>query len=147
VTNYHDKSAHPDEDEGVESIQIKPTAHLWFVCHQPGDDLAWASKLDPTGLRRLAALAGTSPDELDQLPSTVSISRPCVVSAQTSLSEWKLASCGIQDIEARRAPLSILPSSRQLKDTGPIGHFHAHQSSQHRAKRGQVAALHWPRFR
>jgi hypothetical protein len=95
VTNYHDKSAHPDEDEAVESIQIKPTAHLiWLVCHQPGDDLAWAFKLDdPTGLRRPAALAGTSPDELDQLPSTVSISRPCVLSAQTSLSERKLASC------------------------------------------------------
>ena len=104
-------------------------------------------KLDPTGLRRPAALASTSPDELDQLPSTVSISRPCVVSAQTSLSEWKLASCGIQDIEARRTPLSSSPSSRQLEDTDPISQFHAHRSSQHRAKRGQVAALHWPGFR
>lgn len=37
-----------------------------------------------------------------------------------------------------------LAITRQLKDTGPISRFHARRSSQHRAKRGHVAALHWP---
>ena len=60
---------------------------------------------------------------------------------QLANGNWLPAGHGI---EARRASLSISPLSRQLKDTGPISQLHAPRSSQHRAKRGHVAALHWP---
>jgi hypothetical protein len=55
---------------------------------------------------------------------------------------WLPGNDGIQDIEAcRRHSRFCHYGVDRLEDTGAISEFHAHRSSQHRAKQGHVAAL------